>query len=95
MKTLATVQSRSATKEEAANYLHYCTKVIDGFRDQGKLRPPVHPGIRQKVLIPWIDIYNLEQELIKRRERGRQGDALTLKTKKVEGLSPTSEDNTQ
>ena len=81
------MQSRSATKEEAAEYLHYCTKAIDGFRDQGLLRPPVHPGIRQKVLIPWIDIYNLEQELIKRRERGRQGDALS-ENKKGRGAIP-------
>lgn len=65
------------TKKQAAEFLAMSEKSIDRFRESGDLRPPIHPGIKIKVLIPVYDLVALEKKLRQCRERdcGSLGDA--------------------
>ena len=67
------MNSPFCTKKEAADFLRRSEDSIDDLRRQGLLRPPLHPGIKQKVLIPKVDLVACEKKLRERRERGAVG----------------------
>lgn len=58
-----TLAPQHSTKEQAARFLNCSQRQIDRYREQGVLRPPLHPGIRQKVRIPDEDLVALNQKL--------------------------------
>jgi hypothetical protein len=58
-----TLTPKFSTKKEAARFLNCSPRQIDRYREDGKLRPPLIPGIKEKVRIPDEDLVWLDQEL--------------------------------